>query len=139
VFKRVLRYQFWKGTTFSPFRTQRDANLKFINLKIILKFGWRCGPFALGQYFLPLWHESPKTDTLKWNIGPFLSLPFGKQLKYSIEIEIWVKIIPKWRTMRNTGKEWIIPMELSGSVFFAEYSISLSILWLSMRIYLKTH
>jgi hypothetical protein len=30
--------------------------------------------------------------------------------------------------MRNTGKEWIIPMELSGSAFFAEYSISLSIL-----------
>jgi hypothetical protein len=27
----------------------------------------------------------------------------------------------------NTGKEWIIPMELSGSDVFAEYSISLSI------------
>jgi hypothetical protein len=33
-------------------------------LKIILKLGWWCGPFALGSYFLPLWHESPKTDTL---------------------------------------------------------------------------
>jgi hypothetical protein len=24
---------------------------------------WWCGPFALGSDFLPLWHESPKTDT----------------------------------------------------------------------------
>jgi hypothetical protein len=30
--------------------------------------------------------------------------------------------------MRSTDKEWIIPKELSGSVVFAEYSISLSIL-----------
>jgi hypothetical protein len=29
---------------------------------------------------------------------------------------------------RNTGKEWIIPMELSGSDVFAKYSISLLIL-----------
>jgi hypothetical protein len=33
--------------------------------------------------------------------------------------------VERWR---NTGKEEIIPMELSGSVVFAEYSISLSIL-----------
>jgi hypothetical protein len=30
-------------------------------------------------------------------------------------------------------------MELNGSVVFAKYSISLSILWLSIRIHLKTH
>jgi hypothetical protein len=33
--------------------------------------------------------------------------------------------VERWR---NTGKEGLIPMELSGSVVFAEYSISLSIL-----------
>ena len=26
---------------------------------------WWCGPFALGSYFLPLWHESPKTESLE--------------------------------------------------------------------------
>jgi hypothetical protein len=35
----------------------------------IFKIRW-CGPFALGSYFLPLWHESPKTDTCEWNISP---------------------------------------------------------------------
>jgi hypothetical protein len=44
--------------------------------------------------------------------------------------------VERWR---NTGKEEIILMELSGSIVFAEYSISLSILWLSMKIHLKTH
>jgi hypothetical protein len=53
----------FENTTCSLFRTQRDTNLKFTNEKT--KLGWWCGPFALGQYFLPLWHESPKTDT--WN------------------------------------------------------------------------
>jgi hypothetical protein len=33
----------------------------------ILKLGWWCGPFALGSYFLPLWHESPKTELLEPN------------------------------------------------------------------------
>jgi hypothetical protein len=48
-----------------PLKTQRDTNLKFTNWKsLILKLGgWWCGPFALGQYFIPLWHESPETDT----------------------------------------------------------------------------
>jgi hypothetical protein len=34
----------------------------------------------------------------------------------------------KLERWQNIDKEWIIPMELSGSVFFAKYSISLSIL-----------
>jgi hypothetical protein len=66
----------FENTTCSPFRTQGDTNLKFTNWKsLIFKIrvvvrsfcfglGWWCGPFALGSYFLPLWHESPKTDTL---------------------------------------------------------------------------
>jgi hypothetical protein len=29
------------------------------------KTRWWCGPFALGSYSLPLWHESPKTESLE--------------------------------------------------------------------------
>jgi hypothetical protein len=40
--------------------------------------------------FLPLWHESPKTDTYEWNISPFTFSP-------PVANNIWVKIIPNWR------------------------------------------
>jgi hypothetical protein len=40
--------------------------------------------------------------------------------------------------VENEAEYRQIPMELSGSAFFAEYSISLSILWLSIRLHLKT-
>jgi hypothetical protein len=47
---------------------------------------WWCGPFALGSCSLPLWHKSPKTDSLE----PFYFLsPLAKN--------IWEKIIPNWR------------------------------------------
>jgi hypothetical protein len=38
--------------------------------------GGACGPFALGSYFLPLWHESPKTESLEPCSAFF---PFGHQ------------------------------------------------------------
>jgi hypothetical protein len=39
--------------------------LKISNFKI----RWWCGPFALGSYFLLLWHESPKTESLEpWEL-----------------------------------------------------------------------
>jgi hypothetical protein len=41
--------------------------------------------------------------------------------------------------VENDAEYRQISMELSGSAVFAEYSISLSILWLSMIIHLKTH
>jgi hypothetical protein len=43
--------------------------------KTLFKIRWWCGPFALGYYSLPLWHESPKTESLE----PFklLSPPLG--------------------------------------------------------------
>jgi hypothetical protein len=72
---------------------------------------------------------------LRVKYKPFsFSPPLANNWNIPIEIEIWVKIIPKWRTMRSTDKEWIIPMELSGSVVFAEYSISLSIYDLIIEI-----
>jgi hypothetical protein len=36
----------------------------FEKLKI-LEIGGGAGPFALGSYSLPLWHESPKTESLE--------------------------------------------------------------------------
>jgi hypothetical protein len=60
---------------------------------------------------------------------PFYFLPNGKQISMS---EAYTKV-------ENDAEYRQIPMELSGSAFFAEYSISLSILWLSMRIHLNTH
>jgi hypothetical protein len=47
--------------------------------KLFLKLGWWCGPFALGSCSLPLWHKSPKTESLQ----PFFITfsPFGKRHK----------------------------------------------------------
>jgi hypothetical protein len=33
--------------------------------KLFLKLGGDAVLFALGYYFLPLWHESPKTESLE--------------------------------------------------------------------------
>ena len=54
----IIRYQF------------EFDQLKISNFKI----RWWCGPFALGSYFLPLWHESPKTESLE---PSKCCLPFG--------------------------------------------------------------
>jgi hypothetical protein len=60
---------------------------------------------------------------------PFYFLSNGKQIDMS---EDYTKV-------ENDAEYRQIPMELSESVVFAEYSISLSILWLNMRIHLNTH
>jgi hypothetical protein len=41
------------------------------------KIRWWCGPFALGSCSLPLWHKSPKTESLE----PFITTlsSFGKR------------------------------------------------------------
>jgi hypothetical protein len=77
--------------------------LKISNFKI----RWWCGPFALGSYFLPLWHESPKTESLE---PSKYFLPLWSKNK-------WVKIIPKtksfcslpqrWRVTRSDGEGWV--------------------------------
>jgi hypothetical protein len=58
----------------------KNHQLKKLFLTQILENWWWCGPFALGQYFLPLWHESPKTET-RVKYSPFTSSPYGKKHK----------------------------------------------------------
>ena len=59
------------GENMSPKQKDRTTTLNmFFNwLKISknFKIRWWCGPFALGSYFLPLWYESPKTESLEPN------------------------------------------------------------------------
>jgi hypothetical protein len=45
-----MRYQF-----------EKSYQLK----KTLFKIRWWCGPFALGSCSLPLWHKSPKTESLE--------------------------------------------------------------------------
>jgi hypothetical protein len=44
------------------------------------KIRWWCGPFALGSCSLPLWHKSPKTESLE----PFYFSPLW-QVKHMSE------------------------------------------------------
>jgi hypothetical protein len=60
MFKRVLRYDF--EILLTPLLNTRRYQID--NLKT-LKTIWWCGPFALGSVSLPLWHESPKTESLE--------------------------------------------------------------------------
>jgi hypothetical protein len=75
--------------------------------KLYFKIWWWCGPFALGSYFLPLWHESPKTDTCEWNINPFYFLPNGKQINMSedyTKVENYAEY--RQRVDNTDGVEW---------------------------------
>jgi hypothetical protein len=93
---------------------------------------WWCGPFALGKYFLPLWHESPKTDTLWVKYEPFSnSLPLWQTI-YEWRIIPRLESEAEWRRRRNNMMEW------SGSLVFAEDSISLSLYNLAWNT-LKNH
>jgi hypothetical protein len=93
--------------------------LKISNFKIRIR--WWCGPFALGYYSLPLWHESPKMESLE--PVELLSPP--------LVINKWVKIIPK----TECCSEWWRRMGYGVEAFvFAEDSNSLSIhLWLGLK------
>jgi hypothetical protein len=97
-----FRYKFWRSYTNLKLYKKIIEKLLWYKLKEHNFWNWWwCGPFALGSYFLPLWHESPKTNTCEWNISPLLlSLPLANK--------IWVKIIPNWRAMRSDGEGWII-------------------------------
>ena len=102
--------------------------LNIIGYQLIKYFGntkfwnwWWCGPFALGSCSLPLWHKSPKTESLEPSQTTFSPLAN----------KIWVKIIPKtercseWRRRMSYGVEAFV---------FAEDSNSLSIyLWLGLK------
>jgi hypothetical protein len=103
VFKRVLDINFEEGIPiWNYIKNKIPIEISFLNpnLKDYI-FWWWCGPFALGEYFLPLWHESPKTDTCEWNISPF-------KLSPPLVNNIGVKIIPNWRALRSHDEGWII-------------------------------
>ena len=67
--------KFWRYFI-PPFWTQKGINLK----NFIFKNWWWCGPFALCSYFLHLWHESPKTDTLSEIWAPFTFSPMANNI-----------------------------------------------------------
>jgi hypothetical protein len=121
VFKRVLRYRFWKyyfPPLLNTIRYQFEIQLKIISFKI----RWWCGPFALGSCSLPLWHESPKTEPLE--PCPNYFLPF-------LANKTWVKIIPKPESCLE--RRWRMSCGVEAFVF-AEGSISLSLyLWLGLK------
>jgi hypothetical protein len=123
VFKRVLRYWFWEYY-FLPLLNIIRYQFEIYQLKIMSffkKIRWWCGPFALGSCSLPLWHKSPKTESLEPLITTF----------YPLANKIWVKIIPKMESC----SEWRWRMSYGVEAFvFAEDSNSLSIhLWLGLK------
>jgi hypothetical protein len=98
-----------------------------------LKIRWWCGPFALGSYSLPLWHESPKMESLE-------------PLKYFLPLLVinkWVKIVPKTKSfcfelsqkkMERRAEQWRRMSYGVEAFVFAEDSNSLSIhLWLGLK------
>jgi hypothetical protein len=89
----------------SPFWTQWDIKLKFTNLKkLSFKIRWWCGPFALGSYFLPLWHESPKTESLE---------PFETTFS-PLANKMWVKIILKMESCSERRRGMSYGVEVKG-------------------------
>jgi hypothetical protein len=105
-----------------PFWTQRDTNLKnHTNWKTLFKIRWWCGPFALGSCSLPLWHKSPKTESLE---------PF--QTTFSpLANKIWLKIIPKTERCSERRRRMSYVVE---AFVFAEDSNSLVIyIWLGLK------
>ena len=70
---------------FLPLLNTIGYQLKILLEKLSFWNWWWCGPFALGSYSLPLWHESPKTESLE---------PL-ELLSPPLVINKWVKIIPK--------------------------------------------
>jgi hypothetical protein len=121
VFKRVLRNWFWKYYSLPFLNTRRYQFENHINWKILFKIRWWCGPFALGSCSLPLWHKSPKTESLE----PFPNyfLPLANKT--------WVKIIPKPERCSERRRRMSYVVE---AFVFAEDSNSLSIhLWLGLK------
>jgi hypothetical protein len=124
VFKRVLDISFeevvliWNSIKNKIPIEKSPFEESFLNLNF-LKIGGGAVLLLWANTFSPFGMNRQKR-ILEWNISHFYFLsPFVKQYMS----EDYTKL-ERWR---NTGKEWIILMELSGSDVFAEYSISLSI------------
>jgi hypothetical protein len=111
VFKRVLIYQWYINFEMlrsPPFEHNKIPiwNLSIenhTNWKNSFKIRWWCGPFALGYYSLPLWHESPKTELLE---PLLLSLPLW-QIIYEWRLyQIWRDGGIPARKDNTIGVEW---------------------------------
>jgi hypothetical protein len=134
VFKRVLRYWFWKYYSLPFLNTRRYQIENHTNWEILFKIStnwktkilswWWCGPFALGSCSLPLWHKSPKTESLE----PLLLL-----------YPLW-QIIYEWRLYQRwrNGEGWV--MKRSGSLCLRrrlQFPFNIPMTW--FEIHLKTH
>ena len=81
---------------FLPLLNTIGYQLKILFEKLSFWNWWWCGPFALGSYFLPLWHESPKTESLE---------PI-EVLSSPLVLSKWVKIIPKMKSFCSPPQRW---------------------------------
>jgi hypothetical protein len=76
----------FENTTCSPFRTQRDTNLKFSNWKsLILKIRVLVRSFCFGPILSPPLAGIAKNGYLEWNIGPLRLLSPLWQIKHMSE------------------------------------------------------
>jgi hypothetical protein len=119
----ILKYYF-----LPPFEHNKIPILNF-QLKIILNLGGGAVLLLWANYSLPLWHESPKTESLE---------PF-ELLSPPLVINKWVKVIPKTESFSppkmESCSEWRRRMSYGVEAFvFAEDSNFLSIhLWLGLK------
>ena len=121
MFKRVLRYWFWKYYSLPFLNTRRYQIENHTNWKTLFKISGWCGPFALGSCSLPLWHKLPKMESLK---------PFRTTFSL-LANKTWVKIIPKTESCSERRRRMSYGVE---AFVFAEDSNSLSIhLWLGLK------
>ena len=97
------------------------------NWKTLFKIRWWCGPFALGYYFLPLWHESPKTESLEPSLTTFSPLAN----------KIWVKIIPKTESCPERRRMMSYGVEAFCLRRRLQFPFNTPMTW--FEIHLKTH
>jgi hypothetical protein len=124
VFKRVLRYWFWKYYSLPFLNTRRYQIENHTNWEILFKIRWWCGPFALGSCSLPLWHKSPKTESLE----PLLLLsPLWKIIYEWRLYQCWRNGSERRRRM-SYGAEWK-PLSSPKTPIPFQYTYDLKFTW----------
>jgi hypothetical protein len=123
----------FKNTTCSPFRTQRDTNLKFSNWKpLILKLGWWVRSFCFGLILSPPLALIAKNGYFEWDISPLQTI-FSPLANKTYE---W-RLYQRWRVMRSDDEGWV---EWSGSLCLRrrlQFPFNIPMTW--FEIHLKTH
>jgi hypothetical protein len=123
----------FENTTCSPFRTQRDTNLKFSNWKpLILKFRMVVRSFCFGLIFSPPLVWIAKNGYSEWNIGPFLTT-FSPLANKTYK---W-RLYQRRRVMRSDGEglvEWSASLCLCRRL---QFPFNISMTW--FEIHLRTH